>query len=174
MLVFIAFFSRLSLPSNILNGWVTDILTSNRVATAAQLNYWNTENTKFPIKELSGMMDMLLWNMSEVHLKSKTIGFQNRQVHQNSQGHISSMCVLSWPLLFLFIVRHILRCEETKNWREELVDKRFTSIEPEIGIRRIATNKYHDKLQKVGLYLSMYKAKWRRSVMKYDDEYIIN
>jgi hypothetical protein len=36
---------------------------------------------------------------------------------------------------------HILRCVETRSWREELVDKRFTSIEPEIGMRRIATIK---------------------------------
>jgi hypothetical protein len=65
---------------------------------------------------------------------------------------------------------HILRCEETRSWREELVDKRFTNIEPEIGIRRIATNKDNDKLQKVGLYLSKYKEKWKRSVMKYEGE----
>jgi hypothetical protein len=29
---------------------------------------------------------------------------------------------------------HILRCEETRSWREELVDKRFTNIELEIGM----------------------------------------
>jgi uncharacterized protein YprB with RNaseH-like and TPR domain len=58
--------------------------------------------------------------------------------------------------------------------RKELVDKRFTSIEPEIGIRRIATNKDYDKLPKVGLYLSIYKNKWKRSVIKYDEESIIN
>jgi hypothetical protein len=54
---------------------------------------------------------------------------------------------------------HILRYEETISWREELVDKRFTSIEPEIGIRRIAINKDNDKQQKVGLYPSKYKEK---------------
>jgi hypothetical protein len=43
---------------------------------------------------------------------------------------------------------HILRCSETRSWREELVDKRFTSTEPEIGIRRVATSKDNDKLQK--------------------------
>jgi uncharacterized protein YprB with RNaseH-like and TPR domain len=64
----------------------------------------------------------------------------------------------------------ILRCEEIKSWREELVDKIFTNIEPEIGIRRIDTIKDNDKLQKVGQYLSMYKEKWKQSVMKYDDE----
>jgi hypothetical protein len=46
---------------------------------------------------------------------------------------------------------HILRCEETKSWREELVAKKFTSIESETGIR-IATIKENDKLQKAGLY----------------------
>jgi uncharacterized protein YprB with RNaseH-like and TPR domain len=64
---------------------------------------------------------------------------------------------------------HILRCEETRSWREELVDERFTSTEPEIGIRRIATNKDYDKLHKVRSYLSTYKEKWKRSVMKYND-----
>jgi hypothetical protein len=27
---------------------------------------------------------------------------------------------------------HTLRCAEARRWRKELVDKRFTSIEPEI------------------------------------------
>jgi hypothetical protein len=62
---------------------------------------------------------------------------------------------------------HILRCEEIRSWREEFVDKRFTNIEPEIGMRKIATIKDNDKLQKFGLYLSKYKEKWKRSVMKY-------
>jgi hypothetical protein len=25
---------------------------------------------------------------------------------------------------------HILRCDETKSWREDLVDKRFTNVDP--------------------------------------------
>jgi hypothetical protein len=41
---------------------------------------------------------------------------------------------------------------------------------PEIGIRRIGTNKDNDKLQKIGLYLSRYKEKWKRSVRKYEEE----
>jgi hypothetical protein len=45
---------------------------------------------------------------------------------------------------------HIPRCEETISWIEELVDKRFTNIEPEIGIRNTVTNKDNGKLQKVG------------------------
>jgi hypothetical protein len=64
---------------------------------------------------------------------------------------------------------HILRCAETRSWREELVDKRFTGTEPEIGIRRVATSKDNDKLQEFGLYLSEYKEKWKRAVIKYDE-----
>jgi hypothetical protein len=52
---------------------------------------------------------------------------------------------------------HIFRCDETKSWRNDLVDKRFTSVDPEIGIRRVATNKDKDKLYKFGLYLNIYK-----------------
>jgi hypothetical protein len=51
---------------------------------------------------------------------------------------------------------HILRCVENRSWTEELVDEWFINIEPEIGMRRIATIKSNDKLQKVGLYLSKY------------------
>jgi uncharacterized protein YprB with RNaseH-like and TPR domain len=65
---------------------------------------------------------------------------------------------------------HIETCRNQKLEREELVDKRFTNTEPEIGIRRIATIKDNDKLQKVGLYLSKYKEKWKRSMMKYEEE----
>jgi hypothetical protein len=41
--------------------------------------------------------------------------------------------------------------------------QKFTSIEPEIGIR-IVTNKNNDKLQGTGLYLSKCKKRWKRSV----------
>jgi hypothetical protein len=63
-----------------------------------------------------------------------------------------------------------LRCKETRSWRQELVDKRFTGIDPETGIIRILTNRNNDKLQKIGLYLSKYKEKWKRSVKKYEEE----
>jgi hypothetical protein len=36
---------------------------------------------------------------------------------------------------------HVLRCEGTRRWRDELVDERFTSINPEIGISRIVARK---------------------------------
>jgi hypothetical protein len=54
---------------------------------------------------------------------------------------------------------HIFRCDETKSWRNDLVDKRFTGVDPEIGIRSVAKNKDKDKLKKSGLYLNMYKEK---------------
>jgi hypothetical protein len=38
---------------------------------------------------------------------------------------------------------HILRYAETRSWREELVDLRFTNTEPEIGMRRTATINYN-------------------------------
>jgi hypothetical protein len=63
-----------------------------------------------------------------------------------------------------------VRCAETRSWREELVDKRFTNIEPEIGMGRIATIKDNDKLQIAELFLSKYKEKWKRSVMIYEKE----
>jgi hypothetical protein len=39
---------------------------------------------------------------------------------------------------------HIFRSDETKSWRNDLVDKKFTSVDTEIGIRRVATNKDED------------------------------
>jgi hypothetical protein len=66
---------------------------------------------------------------------------------------------------------HIFRCDETKKrWRNDLVDKRFTSVDPEIGIRRAATNQEKDKLNKFGLYLNMYKEKWKRAVIKQEED----
>jgi hypothetical protein len=64
---------------------------------------------------------------------------------------------------------HILRCEEIRNWREEMLDKRFTSTQPERGTLKTAINKGYDKLQRVGLYLSRYKANCKKPVMKYDE-----
>jgi hypothetical protein len=65
---------------------------------------------------------------------------------------------------------HIFRCDETKSWRNDLADKRFTSVDPEIEIRRVATNKDKDKLQKFGLYLNMYKEIWKRAVIKQEED----
>jgi hypothetical protein len=61
------------------------------------------------------------------------------------QGMMCRMCSKEEGL------SHKLRSEETRSWRQELVYKRFKSIDPEIGIR-IVTNKNIYKLQKTGLY----------------------
>jgi hypothetical protein len=57
-----------------------------------------------------------------------------------------------------------------KCWRNDLVDKRFANIDPEIGITRVATNKDTDKLQKFGLYLNMHEEKWKKAVIKHEDD----
>jgi hypothetical protein len=45
----------------------------------------------------------------------------------------------------------MLRCEGTRSWKNESVDERFTSTNPESGIRRIVAGKDEDKWQKIGL-----------------------
>jgi hypothetical protein len=60
---------------------------------------------------------------------------------------------------------HILRCDGTKMWREEILDKRFWNIDPEIGIRT-AGCKNKEIRQKLGLYLSRYRGKWERMTKK--------
>jgi hypothetical protein len=50
-----------------------------------------------------------------------------------------------------------MRCEGTSGWRDELVDKRFASTNPETGIRRIAASENKHNWQKIGLYLNKYK-----------------
>jgi hypothetical protein len=59
---------------------------------------------------------------------------------------------------------HILRCDGTKMWREEILDKRFWNIDPEKGIRKIAGCKNKEIWQKLGLYLSRYRGKWERMI----------
>jgi hypothetical protein len=44
-------------------------------------------------------------------------------------------------------------------------------VDSEIGIRRAATSKDKDKLQKFELYLNIYKEKWKRAVIKYEEAY---
>jgi hypothetical protein len=57
-------------------------------------------------------------------------------------------------------------------WKPDAFERTKDSqgIEPEIGMRRIATIKDNGKLQKAGLYLSKCKNKWKRSVIKYEEE----
>jgi hypothetical protein len=62
-----------------------------------------------------------------------------------------------------------LRFEGTISWRDESVDRRFASIVPETGIRRIFTNKNKYNWQN-RLYLSRNKRKWRMLAKKYKDE----
>jgi hypothetical protein len=55
-----------------------------------------------------------------------------------------------------------LRCDGTKRnvGGEGVLDKRFSNIYPEIGIRKIAVCKNKDIWQKLGLYLSRYRERW--------------
>jgi hypothetical protein len=50
--------------------------------------------------------------------------------------------------------------------REEIVDKRFWNIDPEIGIRKIAGCKIKEMWHILGLYLSRYREKWERMTKK--------
>jgi hypothetical protein len=61
---------------------------------------------------------------------------------------------------------HVLRCDGTKMWREEILDNRFWDIDPEIGIRMIAECKNKEVWQKLGIYLSRYREKWERMIKK--------
>jgi hypothetical protein len=49
-------------------------------------------------------------------------------------------------------LNHILRCDGMKTWREEILDKRFWNINPEIGIRKIAECKNKELWQKLRLF----------------------
>jgi hypothetical protein len=61
---------------------------------------------------------------------------------------------------------HILRCDGTKTWREEILDERFWNVDPEIGIRKIAGCKNKEIWQKLGLYLSSCRDKWERMIKR--------
>jgi hypothetical protein len=58
-----------------------------------------------------------------------------KDVRGNIEQGICPMCSKEegWSRIF--------RCDETKSWRNDLVDKRFTSVDPKIGIRRVVSNK---------------------------------
>jgi hypothetical protein len=51
-------------------------------------------------------------------------------------------------------------------WREEIPNKKFCNINPEIGIRKIAGCKNKEIWQKLGLYLSRYREKWERIIKR--------
>jgi hypothetical protein len=46
----------------------------------------------------------------------------------------------------------------------------YTSTHPEIGIKKIASNKTREKWTKIAQYLIKYKQKWERAVKKSDEE----
>jgi hypothetical protein len=39
---------------------------------------------------------------------------------------------------------HILQCEGTRVWRDRWLERKFTSVHPEIGIKKIASNTMRD------------------------------
>jgi hypothetical protein len=65
---------------------------------------------------------------------------------------------------------HILQFEGTRVWRDRWLERKFTGIQPEIGIKKnIASNKTRDNWTKTGQYLIKYKQKWERVVKKSDE-----
>jgi hypothetical protein len=48
------------------------------------------------------------------------------------------------------------------------LERKFTSTHPEIGIKKIASNKMRDNWTKIAQYLIKYKQKWERAVKKSD------
>jgi hypothetical protein len=56
---------------------------------------------------------------------------------------------------------HILRCDGMKMWTEEILDKIFWNIDPEIGIRKIAGCKRKEMWQE-----GRYREKWERMIKK--------
>jgi hypothetical protein len=63
----------------------------------------------------------------------------------------------------------ILQCEGTRVWRDRGLERKFTSLHPEIGIKQIASNKTREKWTKIAQYLIKYKQKWERAVKKSDE-----
>jgi hypothetical protein len=49
------------------------------------------------------------------------------------------------------------------------LERKFTSIHPEIGIKNIASNKMRDNWTKIAQYLITYKQKWERAIKKSDE-----
>jgi hypothetical protein len=58
---------------------------------------------------------------------------------------------------------HILQCEGTGVWKDRWLERKFTSIHTEMGIKKIASNKMRE-LDKIAQYLIKYKQKWERAV----------
>jgi hypothetical protein len=68
-------------------------------------------------------------------------------------------------------VSHILQCEDTKVWRDRWLERKFTSVRPEKGIK-IASNKMRDNCTKIARYVGLikYKQKWERAVKRVTKE----
>jgi hypothetical protein len=95
--------------------------------------------------------NIVWWRMGFLRLKG---------IRKNVEIEICRMCRKKKEL------SHILRFDGMKMWREEILDKRFWNIDPEIGIRKIVGCKNKDTWQKLGLYLSRYSGKWERMIKK--------
>jgi hypothetical protein len=63
----------------------------------------------------------------------------------------------------------ILQCEGTRVWRDRWLERKFESVHPEIGVKKIASNKTRDNWTKIAQYLIKYKQKWERAVKKSDE-----
>jgi hypothetical protein len=50
---------------------------------------------------------------------------------------------------------HSAVCRNKKIWRDEPLEKTFSSMNPEIGIRKIACNKIKDMWSRTGLYVKI-------------------
>jgi hypothetical protein len=64
---------------------------------------------------------------------------------------------------------HILQREGTRVWRDRWLERKFTSVHPEIGIKKIASNKTRDNWTKIEKFLIEYKPKMERAVKKSDE-----
>jgi hypothetical protein len=49
------------------------------------------------------------------------------------------------------------------------LERKFTSVHPDIGIKKIASNKMRDNWTKIAQYLIKCKQKWERAVKKSDE-----
>jgi hypothetical protein len=49
------------------------------------------------------------------------------------------------------------------------LERKFTSIHPEIGIKKITSNRTRDNWTKIAQYLIKYKQKWERTAKKSDE-----
>jgi hypothetical protein len=63
---------------------------------------------------------------------------------------------------------HILRCEGTEIWRDQILGERFRKIRAEIGtcMRMIIGCMNKRQCQKINIYIIKHKDKWERIVRK--------